>query len=360
MSVHNHNSKRAFTLIELLVVIAIIGVLIGLLLPAVQKIREASNRLRCQNNLKQMSLACHAYHDLHRHLPPFYDGTGDGGQVKDQLFITILPYLEHTALFEAPIAEGGFASLRGGPFGTNISNSNNFWPGIPVAQKARNTALPIFRCRSDATYAKGNPVNPTYAASCYAGNFQVFGDPYRTIEDNTRRPPRPLAGQAPFRGNGKTKLRGIKDGTSGTIMLTEKVAVCRTNGLPNESRGQNCFAVGLWTFFPASAGPPTVAHPPAIGYGLALVGDTAKVFSAYDGLPDGQLGRVGGIGTPNAIFQLATSEEDVVDCGRASSMHLGGINCAMADGSIRFVNKTIDPVDWWRYLTRDMDDVPTE
>ena len=104
---HRRQQRRAFTLIELLVVIAIIGVLVGLLLPAVQKVREAANRMSCLNNLKQMALALHSYHDNYSSFPPGtlhlcpFTGSQYGGEPALTTWgIELLPYIEQGSLYQ--------------------------------------------------------------------------------------------------------------------------------------------------------------------------------------------------------------------------------------------------------------------
>src|SRR5262245_25957062 len=158
--------RRGFTLIELLVVIAIIAVLIGLLLPAVQKVREAANRIKCVNNLKQLGLAAHNYHDQYEHLPPGigYYPTAQNG-VFGSYFFHLLPNLEQDNLFRSALGVVSFPPPDG-PTTVYYPGNNNVY--------SRRVAA--FLCPSDPSVGPDGVVlinGVSFGASCYGPNALV-------------------------------------------------------------------------------------------------------------------------------------------------------------------------------------------
>src|SRR4051812_37947321 len=197
--------KRAFTLIELLVVIAIIAVLIGLLLPAVQKVREAANRMKCSAQIKQLLTATHNYAGANEGKLPAVsyrtkdpnanqDGPGSGVNVIGML----LPYLEQDAIYKPSIVY-----LPGGFWDANIAGVG----------KTRIATLKVLQCPSDPTMVNGyNPINGSgWGASSYASNYLVFG-----------------TGRDTSHGWGtrfiaQYNLGNLPDGTSNTVGFAEKL-----------------------------------------------------------------------------------------------------------------------------------------
>ncbi len=172
--------RTGFTLIELLVVIAIIAVLIGLLLPAVQKVREAAARTRCVNNLKQITLACHHFQDTYGKLPDLnIDFRGNGGppSARSTLFFGLLPFMEQDNIVRLSM-NGPFAPGRPDPEGIIQEAGGRF-------RRSYTWPIKSFLCPSDATGADDGLWPPTadpledgkWAYSNYAANFQVFGNP---------------------------------------------------------------------------------------------------------------------------------------------------------------------------------------
>ncbi len=204
--------RTAFTLIELLVVIAIIGILIALLLPAVQKVREAANHTKCQNNLKQIGLALHHYHDSYLSFPPGYLATTpyvDGAKDTTPGWgwgVFLLPYLEQN----------------------NVSNTIHV--DLPI-QDSKNAAaiqtlVKVYLCPSDLTPEAAFPVThglgkticwaaPTSYAACVGGD-----------ESDTTGPD----GQGVFYRNSRTRIADISDGTSTTLLIGER-AWSNANGV---------------------------------------------------------------------------------------------------------------------------------
>src|SRR5262249_10421202 len=213
-------NRRAFTLIELLVVIAIIAVLIGLLLPAVQKVREAANRIQCANNLKQIGLAAHHYHDQHEHLPPGigYYPTPTNGTFGTSWF-HLLPFLEQGDLFKAALDSVPFPS----PVGPTVVH-------YPGNKGVYSKPVKVFLCPSDPSVPTGGVVSIdgySFGASSYAGNALIAIRNNSSISDTPQ---------------GKVRFADITDGLTNTIHNAEKYARCSNPTLPAFSDGGTAWA----------------------------------------------------------------------------------------------------------------------
>jgi prepilin-type N-terminal cleavage/methylation domain-containing protein len=186
--------RKAFTLIELLVVIAIIAILIGLLLPAVQKVREAAARSKCANNLRQIGIGCHNFHDVNGHIPPGVLTTPATGVPDDSWAwgTLILPFIEQQNLYNS--------------LGV-VLNPPNRAPKNNVA--LTQLPLSVYRCPSDVNGSGQNVWYDNYGISNYVCNRAVFGPGDGTIGGKSG---------TPF----NTTLVGITDGTSNTILVGER------------------------------------------------------------------------------------------------------------------------------------------
>ncbi len=312
--------RLAFTLIELLVVIAIIAVLVGLLMPAVQKVREAANRAQCQNNLRQVSLALlNGAGTYNNELPPaigyYPSATAPGAGAVGNPMIWILPFMEQQNLFQGtpPIGMGYPAPAANPTIGT-AGTAGPFVTGTYSGVTVMVPTIKLYQCPSDVSLKAGATAAQQGCFASYAANNLVFG----TILTSQQ------TGTVLFAGyKGKTIIpTDIPDGQSNTIFISEKMAFC-AGGNPPTMGGT------LWADVGATGTEPT-GWP--TGAGLPLVPNIAPSTSfivsptSTNMIPINQIG----VNNPlNCVYPFP------------SSSHTGVLQVALGDGSVRPLNQGI-------------------
>jgi prepilin-type N-terminal cleavage/methylation domain-containing protein len=326
--------RGAFTLIELLVVIAIIAILIGLLLPAVQKVREAAARIQCANNLKQMSLALHMTQDSNKRLPP--QGGTYGGAFFAPLMFHLLPYIEQNNVWKMATWIDPTGGTNGSPNAGSVINTGVIWPTWTSVNTATNTWLrqtkiPTYQCPSDPSL--GNCLDWCDGDASYGGNFLVFGG---VANKDTR--PTPNNFQTVWDGRARIPAT-FQDGTSNTIVFAEMFGRCESAA--SGSPGGNWWMRGV--FFGSDKTPGT--------------GDRDDSF------PGDRLSSVfgGGISVSGLVFAQGPASmfqtqpiPFIGNCDRrirTSAGHTAGMNVGLGDGSVRFVTSSLSPNTWAQALT---------
>ena len=317
-------SRRAFTLIELLVVIAVISILIAILLPAVQEARESARRMQCRNNLKQLGIALHMYHDSHLVLPNLTYSTGGWTMPWHWrgfgAHAMILPMLEQQNLY----SQLNFSNwaLDGG---TNDSLGRN--------------RIPTFLCPSDLTAEPDPGVNYAW---CVGTNVGFSND--RIVLS-------PAQQNGLITGTVAVSLRDVTDGLSNTIAASEQIV-----GGHSDIQGRySDYHYGPGTI-PAGMSPDFPAYSELLAWGVACASQpntSSRVARLWHrGLP-GQT-AFNTLFPPN--FRIPNcSAHCTSDCDSdgpsiftARSRHRGGVQVLLTDGSVRFVGDSVDVQTWQR------------
>jgi prepilin-type N-terminal cleavage/methylation domain-containing protein len=287
------SARRGFTLIELLVVIAIIAILIALLVPAVQKVREAASAASCKNNLKQIGLALHSYHDHAKALPPGYlaktmANGADGG-----------PGWSWASLILNEVEQG------------NLYRQIDFTKGLPMAPGVVAQQLPVYLCPSDVnvgTFTVATAGNVPVVTLAQANYVAVYGSGAIAATQNS-------IGDGVFYRNSATRFADITDGLSNTLFIGER---------------SSDLTMATWTgSVPTGSNPlrPPLTGP--AGSGPTLI-----------------LGHTGTLAAPSFPNTPTT------DAAAFRSRHSAGVHFLFGDGAVRLVSPNISASNWVALGTR--------
>lgn len=330
--------RSAFTLVELLVVIAIIGVLIALLLPAVQQAREAARRMQCTNNQKQLGIAFHNYHDTFGVLPAMNYRSGNGASAYQgySALVQILPFVEQGNVYDQ----------------LKTSSTSFFvdWGNGNIAN-IRRTAIDAFKCPSDTDY----PTN-VGGGSWHDGagcNYGVSFGSTKSWSDINRQNGM-FRGPTPATGSGaELGFNATTDGLSNTLLASEHLV-----GDDND----NVLANGK-TSEPREASNPSWSEFPTQS-DLNTFGATCEAATAHNGtngqhwmMPLPTQTALNTIAPPNWKFPNCQTSGSGIAADRDGvytprSRHPGGVNCVAGDGSVRFITETIDLAAWQNFGAR--------
>jgi prepilin-type N-terminal cleavage/methylation domain-containing protein/prepilin-type processing-associated H-X9-DG protein len=327
--------RPGFTLIELLVVIAIIAILIGLIVPAVQKVREAANRMSCTNNLKQIGLGLHIYHEVNSRFPPAVlmpyakedvdplTG-GSANPFGPNWAVFLLPYIEQENLYQQ-------ANPQSYPGTNNLSDLTSYnlsWRGI------RNVKIKTYLCPSDTgadkpfTDPNGRPPEANWARGNYAcSSGTADTDHHIDGNDGASNKPFPGLSKGPVMAiNFGCRLSDITDGTSSTFLVHE----VRIGVSSLDKRGT--WALGM----------PGASLVCAGRDGNPTPNNRLENADEIEGCPDfwyAGIGTKDGMGCSNDPTSFGMGAQ-------ARSRHTGGVNACFSDGHVQFVKNSISQWTW--------------